>query len=1258
MPDTDTDNDLQREDRIDERLNKRFDITSRPGSQGTAKDLQSRESNTGSAYTQAGIDQAHAFANDKNNASAALGSQEDNPYSYAPGGSNKKPRKKMFKSAVTRSAVAFIVVLILGPLGAFLMFISNPLLSIVENATLSNDSRSSFLERRLVKVLDRKAKHATDKNIAKSIETVSGRLNAFPNKLLLEMDKAGLKPVGAGDYSSGKGYSEKPPTHVEVKDTGKRIAIPDLPDALRNDSAVRTSVAKAVDVRFRAYTGKFMSKVFFSVRNISKSGGVIDGTDEKTDVKKLNEKIKTLTSAETEFKDANAVKSRLNPLLEDVLKKQATKATKTGDPILMAGGAGCMAINGPRTIASVIRGVLLGQAVLAASDIVLSPGHKIKAGEATPEEAGAAASALTATDSNGKSALDSPILQSALGINKNKVELGAWVAAYSFMSSALVQSSMVAGAASRPGCDAILSPQAFAVSAAISAASAATGPGAAAYNAAKAAAWVLIKFKGAELAINALAPLAATVATLILAKTGAGDLLVKLIQYNAKQGEDLGNYLGMALLAFFSDAGLKAYTPALTKEQLATYNATVLTPSQLAYQQEIRSNLSPFDTSSQYTFMGSIASKFRSSLGSNPMQLSNALSSVIRIPSMALSFTSPNTFAAAPTHDYSEECGFGTSKVALNAACTPYIGMPAEFIDMDSEEAESLIDSDAIDQTATDPNDAIDPESELGLKLSECASGAIEVLDGCTIQTVSGGGSSTLSPSEIAQQCSNVGDIENDDQAKQAYENCVEALSNTNTRKQPKSARKNAADFNFATDLQIESILSGEDDEPIASANASAGEFTMSSYNILRVTDKKHTAEVCRALGLPNNQVCTARRIQNQANIINGKTELNNKPFDLVMTQEMTPENYREMKKVLPDFDSSVNEEYGIFWRKSTFPEKFEEGTVASNSGSGRTLQAPWVGLKSASGQTVYALSFHYSSFAQFNGSPAETTKGAKRTLDWVRSKNSDDAIVVIGGDAGYFSRSAARVFNGSGILENAGLMAEGKPSKGDEKAVGADQLYITPKFNLTVQDYKRPPETPGSIVVKASDHAPVYGTVVIPGVTSAATSAGNISWPVDKKWWTRNKTEFIEAHGVTSGSWTNGKAGIAADLSLPAGTPVYAMFGGAVSRADLRSSVGGPHGLAIKSNVQGGVLEVAYAHGPRTDRAKSYNAGDKIMNVGSLGNSTGNHVHIDMSFNGKAVCPQDVFIAMGNGQTPNFSELTKKAKAPCGRVQYAFSPA
>jgi hypothetical protein len=60
-------------------------------------------------------------------------------------------------------------------------------------------------------------------------------------------------------------------------------------------------------------------------------------------------------------------------------------------------------------------------------------------------------------------------------------------------------------------------------------------------------------------------------------------------------------------------------------------------------------------------------------------------------------------------------------------------------------------------------------------------------------------------------------------------------------------------------------------------------------------------------------------------------------------------------------------------------------------------------------------------------------------------------------------------------------------------------------------------------------------------------------------------------------------------------------------------------------------------------------------MNENQIGcKVTGPHVHIDMSFNGQHVCPQDIFLAMSKNNTPDLAALAKKVgnkPTSCARV-------
>lgn len=164
---------------------------------------------------------------------------------------------------------------------------------------------------------------------------------------------------------------------------------------------------------------------------------------------------------------------------------------------------------------------------------------------------------------------------------------------------------------------------------------------------------------------------------------------------------------------------------------------------------------------------------------------------------------------------------------------------------------------------------------------------------------------------------------------------------------------------------------------------------------------------------------------------------------------------------------------------------------------------------------------------------------------------------------------------------------------------------------------------------------------------------SGKIAWPVDEKWWKSARADFLSSHPTYSGTFTSPYVkGIAADIGNPPdGSPVYSMLDGVVEKTNL---CGAGDGMMIKSQVQGGTLHIAYGHGtnPRFRVGQKVKAGQQILNLGAIGcQVSGGHLHVDMALNYKHICPQDVFIAMGSGNYPNWQALTGKARSPCGRV-------
>ncbi len=180
-------------------------------------------------------------------------------------------------------------------------------------------------------------------------------------------------------------------------------------------------------------------------------------------------------------------------------------------------------------------------------------------------------------------------------------------------------------------------------------------------------------------------------------------------------------------------------------------------------------------------------------------------------------------------------------------------------------------------------------------------------------------------------------------------------------------------------------------------------------------------------------------------------------------------------------------------------------------------------------------------------------------------------------------------------------------------------------------------------------------------GASSAAsatvTQTGDVVFPTDPKIFSSDRSAFLQTHNG-AGTFTSNADQVALDLALPKGTQIYAMVGGKVVKKPLGRSTYVPcsgnrlpnnGGLMIESQIQGGTLDIAYAHGDNVTDKTDVSAGEPIMLLSDVGNACGAHAHIDMAFNGKAICPQDVMVAIGNNTTPDFASLTAKANPGCG---------
>ncbi len=107
--------------------------------------------------------------------------------------------------------------------------------------------------------------------------------------------------------------------------------------------------------------------------------------------------------------------------------------------------------------------------------------------------------------------------------------------------------------------------------------------------------------------------------------------------------------------------------------------------------------------------------------------------------------------------------------------------------------------------------------------------------------------------------------------------------------------------------------------------------------------------------------------------------------------------------------------------------------------------------------------------------------------------------------------------------------------------------------------------------------------------------------------------------YGVSSRIRSSNHTGL--DIATASGTPIKVVASGTVTYADYKGS----YGNVVKVD-HGNGLETWYAHTSKmyVSEGQQVQAGDVIAAVGSTGNSTGPHLHLEVRVNGQHVNPQN----------------------------------
>ena len=666
--------------------------------------------------------------NQNDSASAAVNNQESsvpgNGFYQPSAGKKKSPVtfKSLLKKRGPIAAIAGILGLGGGIMGIFLSP-ATMLQNIMENFTWKNDSATPSKISRSKQVmngfLDSKDGPGICANSSKKIRCRTGKLSY---KALTKFKKSGIIPVDAdGNEMKLKktGYPEKKPTHwkVEGLNDGKPIESSKLKDELlkKENRKIASKVygrTGLFKMRFRAWTGKHISRLYkkFGLKRNS----AISKIDKKLGVKEKANKLKEKLPGFNDDKAIGGINERVT---------KSTEKLKKGGLVYVAAAGICLALKLPNIIASGVAAIQLVPLLGLVMDVILSPGSQAKASgldssgsgfsQETMETIGTMLTErgkMKGSDNAEGSALDSPYLLAAMGVNNDKPGIAKnYIPGYSVATNPIVRTLNSAEEASEPVCNYILSPVAMYTSQIVDLTIDAAG--AATFGLTSLAKWIAKKTL-------------ATVTTELL-KYAVGDtvkrvlkeLAVSMLTSNNAQYKDLGDALGVGAAAFFASGSMGQMLPGLKMSQLAEFNGIQIANEEFQKEMDIAS-LSPFDTSSRYTFLGSIFHNMGNMMMANgtysktPVAM---LSNILRLPSMALSYSST---AKAASGMYSDKyCGYakdfsmgsGSSEdPAVNMAGLPCTGITNSQANMSVEEAIQIAEDEGWIQKDMDIPDGAD----------------------------------------------------------------------------------------------------------------------------------------------------------------------------------------------------------------------------------------------------------------------------------------------------------------------------------------------------------------------------------------------------------------------------------------------------------------------------------------------------------------------------------------------------------------------
>lgn len=136
------------------------------------------------------------------------------------------------------------------------------------------------------------------------------------------------------------------------------------------------------------------------------------------------------------------------------------------------------------------------------------------------------------------------------------------------------------------------------------------------------------------------------------------------------------------------------------------------------------------------------------------------------------------------------------------------------------------------------------------------------------------------------------------------------------------------------------------------------------------------------------------------------------------------------------------------------------------------------------------------------------------------------------------------------------------------------------------------------------------------PASADATAGSSAVVFPLPEGSWTATSPFGYRTHPITG----ERKLHAGADYAAPDGTKIMAVAAGTVTRADYSDSRGGH--IVIEHEIEGKTVATMYVHmwqkGIHVDEGDTVKAGQHIADVGSSGQSTGPHLHLEVHLGGE----------------------------------------